>query len=159
MKLKKHWLPISLSAAGLLIALVIIFAVSNTVYPLAFGMHAPVHHEDGVAIGGYDPVAYFTEGVARKGGADLRFNWQGMIWHFAAKEHRELFQQNPQHYAPRFGGYCAFAVSKGFTAAVNPTVWHIQDEELYLFDSEEIKADWLAALGEGIVQDGRANWQ
>jgi YHS domain-containing protein len=59
----------------------------------------------GVAIGGYDPVAYFTQGKAVKGSEDFSRQWMGATWHFTSREHLEMFTTNPESYAPQYGGY------------------------------------------------------
>lgn len=59
----------------------------------------------GVAIGGYDPVAYFTQGKAVKGSEEFTYSWMGAQWHFTSGEHREMFKSNPEGYAPQYGGY------------------------------------------------------
>jgi len=58
-----------------------------------------------VAIGGYDPVAYFTRGKAVKGSEAFTYSWMGAQWHFTSGEHREMFKSNPEGYAPQYGGY------------------------------------------------------
>ena len=67
----------------------------------------------GQAIRGYDPVAYFTEGRPVEGRAEFKHDWNGATWQFASAEHRALFAENPERYAPQYGGYCAWAVSQG----------------------------------------------
>ena len=80
---------------------------------------APKHYTGyvrGVAVGGYDPVAYFTKGKPTKGSKAFSTKWDGVTWRFANTQNMEKFLKNPKKYAPQFGGYCSFAVSKGFTA-------------------------------------------
>lgn len=67
----------------------------------------------GVAIMGYDPVAYFTDGRAMKGSEKFSYEWLGTPWHFANAKHRELFISEPIKYAPQYGGYCAGEVAHG----------------------------------------------
>ena len=66
-----------------------------------------IYQLGGIAIQGYDPVAYFTDGQAVKGSDAFAYEWLGAIWHFASAEHRDLFAADPVRYAPQFGGYCA----------------------------------------------------
>ena len=61
--------------------------------------------ERGVAIKGYDPVAYFTEEKPVRGREEFSFEWKGARWLFASKEHRDLFEKDPEKYAPQYGGY------------------------------------------------------
>src|SRR5690242_14639928 len=73
----------------------------------------------GVAIDGYDPVAYFTENRAVKGSEKYTYDWLGTPWHFASEEHRELFKKSPVKYAPQYGGYCAAEVAGSGSVTVN----------------------------------------
>jgi len=109
----------------------------------------------GVAIMGYDPVAYFTEGQAVKGSPEFSHEFLGETWYFASAEHRNAFAANPVDYAPQYGGYCAgeilYAdVSSGITTNVEPKAWRIIDGKLYLFYDrgyaqafEENAKEWL----------------
>ncbi len=87
---------------------------------------------NGVAIHGYDPVAYFTEGRPTPGSESFRYTWQGAEWRFASEENRRLFEAEPERYAPQYGGYCAFAVSRGGSADIDPKAWSIVDGRLIL---------------------------
>jgi YHS domain-containing protein len=68
------------------------------------------------AVGGYDPVAYFTDGKPVSGKKELTFSWKGATWRFANEKNLEAFKASPERYAPQYGGYCAWAVSQGYTA-------------------------------------------
>jgi hypothetical protein len=91
-----------------------------------------INAEGGVAIHGFDPVAYFTEGKPTGGDPRFTTQWQGAEWRFASAENRELFLADPERYAPQYGGYCAWAVSRGNLADIDPDQWLIQDDRLYL---------------------------
>ena len=84
------------------------------------------------AVGGYDAVGYFTDSKAIEGSSDFSYEYKGANWLFANKKNLDLFKQNPDKYAPQYGGYCAWAVSKGGTANGDPEVWRIVDGKLYL---------------------------
>ena len=87
----------------------------------------------GVAIMGYDPVAYFTDGQARKGSEEFAYDWLGTPWHFASDGHRELFIGDPAKYAPQYGGHCTLGVANGeSTINIDPEAWRIIDGKLYL---------------------------
>jgi len=88
----------------------------------------------GVAIMGYDTVAYFTEGKAVKGSEEYSYDWLGTPWHFASKKHKEMFINEPVKYAPQFGGYCApeVAITGTTTVNVDPEAFKIIDGKLYL---------------------------
>lgn len=97
---------------------------------------------NGVAILGYDPVAYFTDNKAVKGSNDFTYEWLGATWHFASAEHRDLFMVDPVKYAPQYGGYCAQAMLDGSTALADPNSWRIVDGKLYMYASQGDIAAW-----------------
>lgn len=113
---------------------------------------AAVHAEEPVytswfsdlAVGGYDVVAYFTRGEAVKGSADYSMEWRGAVWRFASQDHLQRFRENPSRYAPAYGGYCAYAVARGTTAAGDPEHWAIHDARLYLNYDADAWARWQA---------------
>ena len=86
----------------------------------------------GVAIKGYDPVAFFTDHKAVKGDEKLHSNYQGATYDFASVEHKAAFDQDPAKYAPQFGGYCAYGVSQGHKAPIEPDAFQIVDGRLLL---------------------------
>lgn len=101
----------------------------------------------GIAIEGYDPVAYWIDGAPRQGSDDFTFEWQGATWRFASAQHLALFAAEPERYAPAFGGYCAEAMTKGLRADIHPFFFAIEDGALYLFLTAESRADWLVNTG------------
>lgn len=128
---------------------------------LAGTAHAsgPVHTGwfSDVAVDGYDVVAYFTRGKPVEGSAEYSTEWNGAEWHFANAGHLECFQENPERYAPAYGGYCAYAVAEGDTAAGDPTHWTIHDGRLYLNYNDEIQARWEADRG-AYIAAADDNW-
>ena len=145
-------------AAVTLIALVAIGAASLHVSPLSWGWYQPYDTTSDVALGGYDPVAYHTLGAATAGSKSLSCQWAGVNWQFAAAEHKELFLADPERYAPQYGGHCAKAVSAGYTAGTDPTVWHIDNDRLYLFVNGDVKLEWIDGAGGGLLASAEANW-
>ena len=106
---------------------------------------APVNQSsDGVAIEGYDPVAYFTDSRPVKGSSQYTYQWHGAVWHFASAQHREAFVKSPESYAPQYGGYCAYGVSQGHTAPVDPAAWKIINGKLYLNNNTEVQELFLS---------------
>jgi hypothetical protein len=126
--------------------------------PLSWGWADEYYSRAGVAIEGYDPVAYHTEGEAVRGNADLSLQWQQLEWHFSSAAHRAQFEADPYAFAPEFGGYCSKAVSSGFSGGGNPRVWHVDDGKLYFFFSTDARENWLAELDTGIKERSQANW-
>lgn len=96
----------------------------------------------GVAIGGYDSVAYFTIGEATKGDQALTTSFKGAEWRFSSQENLDLFLADPEKYAPQYGGYCAYAASKGALAKGDPEAWTVYEDKLYLNFSKSVRALW-----------------
>ena len=88
-----------------------------------------------LAIKGYDPVAYFTDGKPVRGLPEFEYQWDDYRWQFASAGHRDMFKADPVHYAPQFGNYCAMALSLGQIVVANPKYWLISDGKLYVFGS------------------------
>ena len=91
---------------------------------------------NGVAVQGYDPVAFFTDNKPVKGSADFQSTYQGATYQFASAEHKTLFDANPAKYEPAFGGYCAYGVSRGKLGSVNVNDFLILDDRLLLQHSD-----------------------
>ena len=99
--------------------------------------------EDGVAISGADPVAYFTEEAYVPGSADYTYDWNGVTWQFASAENRDLFAANPEQYAPEYGGFCAWAVAaKEALVPTDPNAWSVVDGKLYLNANQKVQSNW-----------------
>ncbi len=111
----------------------------------------------GVALKGYDPVAYFAEGAPAAGDPAISYRWQGATWYFATTAHREVFVANPARYAPQYGGYCAFALSRGRTADADPGQWAIVHGKLYVNNNALAKKFWDQSRP-GNIEAGDSNW-
>ena len=111
----------------------------------------------GVAVKGTDVVAYFTDGRTVPGEREHAFEWKGANWRFASAEHRDLFAAQPEKYAPQYGGYCAYAVSQGATAPIDPEAWRIVDGKLYLNLDRDIQQIWQQDIP-GYIAQADANW-
>lgn len=110
-----------------------------------------------VAVGGYDPVAYFTEGKPVKGEKKFEITHEGVKWHFVSAAHRDKFVADPQRYAPQYGGYCAWLVAEGNTAAGDPQFWKIVDGKLYLNNNAQVQATWQTDIP-GFIRKADKNW-
>jgi YHS domain-containing protein len=110
-----------------------------------------------VAVSGYDPVAYFTMGKPVEGKSDLEYEWNGATWRFASQQNLESFKAMPEKYAPQYGGYCAWAVSQGYTASSDPAAWKIVDDKLYLNYSIGVQDKWSQDIP-GNVAKANENW-
>jgi len=139
---RRRWFLLAPVVFGLA---VVLFAARYKVSPLGWGWFGAVNSSGETAIGGYDPVAY-RSGYAQKGSADHSLTWRGAQWHFHSRANLEAFQRSPESMAPDFGGFCAFAAVKGFTADVDPEVFHLVDGRLYLFADEGVKENFIAEV-------------
>ena len=119
----------------------------------------PARHlgRGGLALDGYDVVAYFVDSKAVKGDPRFEFTWDGARWRFVSAEHRDRFAADPQQYAPQYGGYCAYAVSQGHTASADPEQWSVVNGRLYVNYSASVRATWERDTP-GYITKADANW-
>lgn len=110
----------------------------------AYAMKPEIFASRGIAIRGYDPVAYFKEKRAVRGDKKFETNYKGATFRFANAENLTDFITNPERFAPQYGGYCAWAVSHGYTASIDPDAWTIEGDKLYLNYSLRVRAQWEA---------------
>ncbi len=145
--------------AGLVVAAVITVAAASYFVPSASGAQSAINTlgTNGVAIKGYDPVAYFTEGAPHKGKPEFTVTHNGVKWHFASAENKALFEANPEKYIPAYGGYCAFGVSKGYLVKIEPDAWSIRDGKLYLNYDKSVQKKW-AQKPATYIQQADKNW-
>jgi YHS domain-containing protein len=113
--------------------------------------------DSGVAIQGYDPVAFFTDNKPVKGDPKFISKSNGAIYFFASQEHRDMFALNPGKYEPAFGGYCAYGVSKGKLAKIDVSAFEVVDGKLLLQHSE-IARDNFDKNPKGNLAKANANW-
>ncbi|MEW2913229.1 YHS domain-containing (seleno)protein [Leisingera sp. JC11] len=111
----------------------------------------------GVAIGGYDAVAFFEHGAAEHGRRSHAVMWKGVVWRFASARNQARFEANPRAYAPAFGGYCAYAMSMGLLHEGNPQLWAIVDGELFLLNNRRVYVLWQADTA-NLITAGRSHW-
>ncbi len=112
---------------------------------------------DNIAVSGFDPVAYFTEGKPLKGTSQFQFHWHGATWQFSTAAHRELFARDPKKFSPQFGGYCVLGISMGKFFDGDPEVWNIVDEKLYLLGNSEIARRWNEDI-HGNIEKATHQW-
>jgi YHS domain-containing protein len=113
--------------------------------------------QQGYALKGYDPVAYFDEGHPAAGNKGFSYQWRGATWLFASAKHRDQFMADPTHYAPQFGGYCALGVSENATPDGDPLQWAIVDGKLYVNYNAEAMGIWNKDRA-GRIQKAQKNW-
>lgn len=109
------------------------------------------------ALSGYDAVAYFTDGKPVKGSTTFKTTYKGAEFRFSSAANLAKFKANPAAYAPQYGGYCAWAVSQGYTASGDPTVWKIVGGKLYLNYNREIGQKWEKDIP-GHIRSANRNW-
>jgi hypothetical protein len=111
----------------------------------------------GLALRGYDAVAYFREGAPAEGSAEFEHHWNGARWRFKSAENRDRFAREPETFAPQYGGYCSYAVAHGYTADADPLAWRVVSGKLYLNYNVEVRKLWEQDIP-GFTQKGEQNW-
>jgi len=110
-----------------------------------------------VALQGYDPVSFFTAGAPVKGKADLSARHGSATYYFASEESRAAFEAEPERYTPQFGGFCAWAVSRGYTAKVEIDTWQVVDGRLILNYDRGVKRKFNEDVA-GNLRRADGNW-
>ncbi|MBE1295402.1 MULTISPECIES: YHS domain-containing (seleno)protein [Phycobacter] len=111
----------------------------------------------GLALQGYDPVAYFTVGEPTPGNWKITSVHNEALYRFASEENKVAFEKNPEAYLPEYGGYCAFGAAMGFKFDGDPTLWKIVDDKLYLNLAEDIQKRWEGDIA-GFIEKADTNW-
>ena len=136
-------------------------SLATGVAPLAAremgGGQAVNRDRSGLAIGGYDPVAYFVEGKPTRGLSEFEYAWNGTTYRFANAANRDRFAKDPEAFAPQYGGFCSWAVSRGYTADVDPNAWRIVEGKLYLNYSVRVQRTWEGDIP-GNIKKADSNW-
>jgi hypothetical protein len=109
------------------------------------------------AINGYDVVSYFSDAGPQPGDPTHSVVWKGVVWQFISDENRQRFEANPRAFAPQFGGYCAYGVSKGVVLHTDPTLWYIYEGKLYLIHDRQVWPIWIKDVP-GYVQEAGSHW-
>ncbi|MEZ9197317.1 YHS domain-containing (seleno)protein [Shewanella sp. 10N.286.54.B9] len=117
----------------------------------------PTFQDEGIAVNGYDVVAYFTEGQPVKGQLAFSSQYKNTQWLFSSEEHKLLFEQNQQQYLPQYGGYCAYGMSKGFVVDTDPNAFTILNDKLYLNYSLGVRETWLKDT-DVYIERANNNW-
>lgn len=112
---------------------------------------------DNLAVQGYDPVAYFTDGKPVKGTKEFETEYKGATFRFASAANLAKFKADPEAYAPQYGGYCAWAVSQGYTAKGDARNWKIVDGKLYLNYNTSVQKKWEADIP-GFIEAADTHW-
>lgn len=118
---------------------------------------AKINLSNGIAIKGYDPVAYFSSQSAQLGDASITASFDGATYQFVSATNRDAFVANPAKYVPQYGGFCAYAASKGSLAPVDPEAFSVVDDKLYLNFSKTVRTVWSEDIP-GNIKKADANW-
>jgi YHS domain-containing protein len=120
----------------------VLFAISLLVAAGSGAAETLQYATENGAIDGFDPVSYFSENRAERGSPDFTATWNGAVWHFTTREHRDLFVSDPERYAPQYGGFCALGMAHGGDVPTNPEAWTIWNGKLYLNMIKEVSITW-----------------
>ena len=113
--------------------------------------------ENGVAIQGYDPVAFFADNRPVKGNAQFQSEYRGAKYYFASAEHKAAFDKEPAKYEPQFGGYCAYGASRGKTVPIKIETWEIVNGRLLLQYDLDVKSKFDKDP-QGTLRKADENW-
>ena len=112
----------------------------------------------GLAIGGMDPVSYFTEPAPLPGRPEFEHSWMGAPWLFATAANRDIFARNPEIYAPQYGGHGAMSMARGFVSDADPMIFTLFKQRLYMFYSASNREAFLLAPDAAAIR-GEEQWQ
>lgn len=101
------------------------------------------YKDSGIAIRGFDTVAYFTKGEPVMGSSEFTVQWNDATWQFSSQKHADLFQADPVAYAPQYGGYCAYGVAQDYLVKIEGDQWKIENNKLYLNYDRKVQKTWI----------------
>jgi YHS domain-containing protein len=154
MKLQKGW------QAGIFIFIALFAAACGTAFfteKFDNGTKFVSKTADGLAIKGYDAVAYRTIDDAVRGKPEYEYAWKGAKWLFTSPENRERFAADPEKFEPEYGGFCAWSLSEGSMMEADPESWKIVDGKLYLIQSDMVKEVWEKSEP-ALIEKSNENW-
>lgn len=154
---KNHFILMALAGAVAFGAMAVVGLTPSLAQKLISGPAVYTATSEKLALSGSDPVAYFVGGAPAKGMAAITTQHQGVTWRFVSEANRAAFIAEPAKYAPQYGGYCAYAVSQGYTASADPTVWEIVDGKLYVNYNRSVGVNW-SKQAKSFIRSGDANW-
>jgi YHS domain-containing protein len=148
---RKQYCAWMLAAAALVLAGAVPVAIAATTEMIVVDWHS------GLAIDGYDPVAFFTDGKLLAGNAEFEFHYGGAVWRFRNVGNREAFAERPDIYMPQFGGYDPTGVARGVALSGNPNIWLISSQRLYLF-YDQARLQKFTADPDQVMAEAEHNW-
>lgn len=141
---------------GILILLMAV--VSASTFAQTTKSAKKVNSENGLAIQGYDPVAFFESSKAIEGKKEISTEYNEAVYFFSSETNKELFLKNPSQYEPQFGGFCAYGMSEGYEAPIQPEAFTIVDNKLYLNYNLRVKSMWSKEQASRI-EKANMNWK
>lgn len=123
-------------------SMVFLIAILISVSTSGLAQSSEVFQKEGIAINGYDAVAFFTEQKPSKGDKEFKHSYKNVDWLFSSLSNIELFKASPEKYAPQYGGYCAFGAADGHKAPTQADTWTILNDKLYFNYNTKVKAMW-----------------
>jgi YHS domain-containing protein len=126
-------------------------------YSNGFSQTTKYYNTNGIAIKGYDVVAYFLQNQAVEGKDNFSFEWSGSKWRFSSQSNLDSFKVNPAKYAPQYGGYCAYGCSENHKSPTEPNAFTIVDSKLYLNYNLKVKELWVKDAANRI-KTANTNW-
>jgi YHS domain-containing protein len=137
--------------------LLLILLLTAPVPPVSAFEEINTSYFGGVALGGYDAVSYFTQSRAVKGNKSYAAEWKGATWLFSSDDNRRRFTDDPEVFAPQYGGYCSNQMSLGNLSDIDTGVWRIIDNKLYLFGHDSGRVRWASETDQRIF-DADRHW-
>lgn len=116
-----------------------------------------INATDGVAISGYDAVAYFRQEKPVEGSKAYSVTYKGALFFFASADNRDAFQADPEKYAPQYGGYCAYGTASGYKAPIDPAAFTIAGGKLYLNYDTKVQQSWRQDMPD-YIRKADDNW-
>ncbi|HWL06076.1 MAG TPA: YHS domain-containing (seleno)protein [Xanthobacteraceae bacterium] len=144
-------------AAGLAAAVAVVWASAGVLTRAATTELVVTDRTSGLALSGFDPVAFFTEGAALEGRREHEYVLEGIAWRFRNTGNRAAFVRDPDVYRPGFGGYDPVALGDGFPVAGDPRLWAVHRQRLYLFSTDANRQRFLK-IPAGVLDDAGRAW-
>jgi YHS domain-containing protein len=118
---------------------------------------AEIFQTDQGAIRGFDAVAFFTAGKAIEGNKQFVYEWKGAKWYFSCQQNLDAFKENPEKFAPQYGGYCAYGTADGHKAPTETDTWTIINDKLYFNYNKKVQTEWKKDP-EALIRKANENW-
>lgn len=137
---------------SILASLLVLFVLAETA-----AQKSEIFEKDGMAIKGYDVVAFHTEAKATKGLENFTYRWKDANWLFANQANLDMFKEDPEKFAPQYGGYCAYGTADGHKAPTETDTWTIRDKKLYFNYNKKVQEIWNKDQA-GYIKKADKNW-